>query len=76
MIYSRDPGEHVNHLDLVLERLKRAGLRVKTKKCTFARHELPLLGYILNNDGIRRHSDKMVTIAGMQLPQTKKSAGS
>ena len=36
IIYSRDPDEHARHLRLVLERLKDAGLRVKTKKCTFA----------------------------------------
>ena len=70
IIYSRDPDEHARHLGLVLERLKDAGLRVKTKKCTFAQPEVPLLGYIVNKDGICPHPDKTAAIAQMQPPKS------
>ena len=70
IVYSRDPDEHAQHLALVLGRLKEAGLRVKTKKCAFAQPEVPLLGYIVNKNGIRPHPDKTAAIAQMQPPKS------
>lgn len=68
VIYSRTPEEHTYHLGLVLERLKKAGLRVKTEKCHFAGEEVLLLGYIVNKDGIRPNPEKTKAIATMKPP--------
>ena len=70
VIYSQNPEAHAHHLELVLQRLQKAGLRVKTKKCTFACEEVPLLGYIVNKDGIRPHPDKTAAIAQMPPPKS------
>lgn len=68
VIYSKTPQEHSHHLSQVLDRLGTAGLRAKTKKCHFARSEVPLLGYIVSKDGIRPNPDKTSAIAQMQPP--------
>ncbi len=68
VIFSRDPEEHARHLAQVLTRLRQAGLRAKTKKCHFAKAEVPLLGYIVNRHGIRPNPDKTEAIANMKTP--------
>src|SRR6266498_3131098 len=44
---------HINHLRLVFEALREAGLIVKIKKCDFARKKLKFLEHIISREGIR-----------------------
>ena len=44
LIYSRSLEEHIAHLQLVLERIKSVGLKLKLFKCAFVRHEVKYLG--------------------------------
>ena len=73
VIYSHNLGEHVQHLRLVLERLRHFGLKVKPSKCAFAKKEVQLLGYIIFAAGIRSNPDKIQAIASMQPPHDKKA---
>ena len=73
VIYSRNLGEHVQHLRLVLERLRHFGLKVKPSKCAFAKKEVQLLGYIVSAAGIRSNPEKTQAIASMQPPHDKKA---
>ena len=70
VIYSRNAEEHAHHLQLVLDRLHKAGLKVKPSKCHFARTEVLLLGYLISKDGIRSDPEKTRAIATMKPPQT------
>ena len=72
VIHSTTPEQHAEHLSLVLQRLRKAGLRVKTKKCHFARDKVPLLGYIVSKDGLQADPDKVTAIANMRPPETPK----
>ena len=55
--------EHVQHLELVFARLRKAGLRLKPTKCFFGLEEIKLLGYIVNRDGIHTDPEKVKVIA-------------
>ena len=64
--------DHLEKLDLVFERLKRAGLKVNAKKSFFARAELEYLGYWITRDGIRPLPDKVQAILRIAEPKNRK----
>ena len=47
--------EHLNHLNLVFERLRKAGLHLKPSKCHFLCEQV---GYIISNHGIQPDPSK------------------
>ncbi|XP_027170544.1 uncharacterized protein LOC113770323 [Coffea eugenioides] len=48
----RNMHEHMEHLRLVLETLRKASLYANVKKCTFCTNELVFLGYVVSSQGI------------------------
>ena len=64
--------DHLEKLDVVLARLREAGLKVNAKKLFFARTELEYLGYWITRDGIRPTSKKVDAISNIAPPKTKK----
>ncbi|GFX38747.1 retrovirus-related Pol polyprotein from transposon 297 [Trichonephila clavipes] len=44
-IFSQGWKDHVKHIDIVLGRLRKAGLKVKPSKCKFAQEEVLFLGH-------------------------------
>src|SRR6266542_4290333 len=59
IIYLKTWRGHLNHLQLVFEALRGAGLMVKVKKCEFAKKELKFLGHIISRKGIRTDPEKI-----------------
>ncbi|KAK0425660.1 hypothetical protein QR680_009307 [Steinernema hermaphroditum] len=68
LVASESWEEHVEHLRLVLTRISEAGLRLKAKKCRFARQEVPFLGHLLTTDGVRIDPDKVAPIRAYPIP--------
>ena len=64
--------DHLEKLDMVLARLREAGLKINAKKSFFARTELEYLGYWITRDGIRPTSKKINAINNIAPPKTKK----
>ena len=50
--------EHLEHLCEVFARLRKAGLRLKAKKCLFLRKEVTYLGYVVTKNGIKPDNAK------------------
>ena len=50
LVTGRTPEEHHSHLKQVLERLQKAGLRLKREKCSFGRPSCTYLGHLLPVD--------------------------
>ncbi|GFU25617.1 retrovirus-related Pol polyprotein from transposon 297 [Trichonephila clavipes] len=62
---------HVKHIDIVLKRLRKAGLKVKPSKCKFAQEEVLFLGHRIGS-GNRSPSDlKIKAIVDFPRPTTK-----
>ena len=63
--------EHIAELDVVLNRLSKAGLKCKIDKCFFAEPEMEYLGYIITKDGIKPNPKKVQGILDMKQPTNK-----
>jgi hypothetical protein len=50
LIYSQSEEEHVDHLKMVLQRLREHQLYAKLSKCEFWINEVRFLGHIINKD--------------------------
>ena len=53
LVYSRTLEEHLEHLKLVMQRIERAGLKLKPNKCCFVKEEVEYLGHILTPNGLK-----------------------
>ena len=72
VIYSRSKAEHLLHLQLVFDRLREAGLRLKPTKCFFGLPSVKLLGYIVTAEGISADPDKIRAITELPPPRNVK----
>ena len=63
--------EHIAELDVVLNRLSKAGLKCKIDKCFFAEPEMEYLGYIIPKDGIKLNPKKVQGILDLKRPTNK-----
>jgi hypothetical protein len=62
-IYSRTLEEHVEHLRLVLQRVKGEGLKLRMKKCFFGLQEMEYLGYSVSAGQISVSTKKVEAVA-------------
>ena len=63
--------EHLQELEIVMERLAQAGLKCKIDKCLFCQPEIEYLGYIITREGVKPQPKKVQAIIDMQRPTTK-----
>ena len=73
LIVSRSWDEHLENLNLVFNRLRNAGLRLKPKKCTFARRKALYLGHIISENGIEVDPDKVEKVREYPVPGNLKT---
>ncbi len=59
--------DHLEKLEVVLGRLRKAGLKVNAAKSTFCALEIEYLGYVLTIDGIKPQSYKVQAILAINL---------
>jgi len=72
VIFSNTWKEHLDHVWLVMERLKEANLTAKPSKCQFGMHECVYLGHIVGNGTVRPEKDKLEAVSTFPQPVTKK----
>ena len=72
MHHQGKPGRHLDHLRLVLTRLREAGLKVNAPKSKFCAVETEYLGYILTRTGIKPQPQKVQAILAITPPQQAK----
>jgi hypothetical protein len=68
VIFSANQTDHVKHVELVLQRLRRYGLTLKRAKCSFAAPSVELLGFVISAEGVSPNPDKVAAIAALPNP--------
>nr|GEV36816.1 hypothetical protein [Tanacetum cinerariifolium] len=70
LIYSKTREEHVEHLRLVLELLKKEKLYAKFSKCEVWIREVQFLGYVINGNRIHVDPSKIEVVKNQKAPRT------
>ncbi|GJY59780.1 putative reverse transcriptase domain-containing protein [Tanacetum coccineum] len=70
LIYSKTQEEHVEHLKLVLELLKKEELYAKFSKCEFWLREVHFLRQVINDNGIHVDLSKIEAVKNWKAPRT------
>ena len=64
--------EHLASLQLVFDRLQKAGLRLQPKKCHFLKHRVQYLGHIVSDEGVQVDPAKLDKVAAWPTPTSTK----
>jgi hypothetical protein len=70
LVFSKNEEEHINHVRLVLEKLRTVGLYAKLEKCIFHQPQVEFLGYIISGEGLSMDPQKIRTIIEWKKPAT------
>ena len=71
IVYSNTFGEHMEHVKLVIDILRREKLYLSLKKLHFLQSELKLLGRIVESDGIRMDPEKVESVLAWKTPTNR-----
>ena len=72
IIFSKNKAEHLEHIEIIFQKLKEAGLKLKESKCDFFKKEIHYLGHLISDKGIYPLPEKLDTIHNMpKLKNTK-----
>lgn len=70
LIYSPSLESHIEHLTLVLDKLREHKLYMKQSKCSFAQTSLEYLGHIISREGVSTDPSKTEAILNWPVPQS------
>ena len=62
----------LNTFEIIFQKLKVAGLKLKESKCDFFKSEIHYLGHLISDKGIQPLPEKLDTIRNMPHPRTPK----
>ena len=71
IIFGKTFDEHLERLQVVLNRLNQAGLTLKPSKCQWAKLEVRFLGHLISGDGIKPDPGKFAAVAKFPKPKNK-----
>ena len=72
IIFSKNEAEHLKHIEVIFQKLKEAGLKLKESKCDFFKKEIHYLGHLISDKGIYPLPEKLDTIRNMPKPRNAK----
>lgn len=72
LIYSKTFEEHLLHLDRVLAKLSRVGLKLNLDKCQLLRESVDYLGHTISSEGVSCQSEKTKVVREWPVPKTTK----
>jgi len=68
LIYSPSMDSHLQHLELVLQTMRKHQLYLKESKCTFAKDRLEYLGHIISSTGVATDPSKISDMLKWPIP--------
>lgn len=72
LIYSENAEVHLNHLKILFEKFRKAGITVKLRKSHFGRTSVNFLGHIVSPTGIQMDPDRVRAIQEFPTPRNVK----
>ena len=76
IVYGDTWEQHIQNVQTVFERLQKADLTLKLKKCNFGVEDCVYLGHRVGKGGVRPEQTKIEAISKMPRPTTKKEVRS
>lgn len=71
IIFSKTFDEHIEHVRLVIQRLRANGIKLKPEKCNFFQREVNYLGQIVSAEGYRLNPEKTEAVRALKDSQPK-----
>jgi transposase InsO family protein len=72
IVFSKDLKTHLERLEEVFKRLRRANLKLKPSKCKLFTQEVDYLGHVVGKEGIKTDPKKVDAVKNWPRPQHKK----
>ena len=72
IVFSSSVDEHLEHLQLVFDRLREVGVRLHPAKCEFASPKVHYLGHVITAEGILPNPDKVKAVKEFRNPTNVK----
>lgn len=76
LVYGKCKEEHDTALEMVLQRLERAGLTLNPDKCEFEVNKVIFLGHVVDKNGISADPEKIKAIREFPAPRNRKEVKS
>ena len=68
LVFSSTLEEHLQHLQLVIERLHKVGLKLQPAKCHFIRKEVEYLGHLVTPNGLKTNPRLVAAVREFPTP--------
>jgi len=68
VVYASTVEEHLKRLEMVFQRLRSAGLQLKSKKCDILKSNVAFLGHIIDQHGVHTDPDKVQKVVKWPIP--------
>jgi len=75
-VHSENWGEHLQHLNVVLCKLREVNLKPNPNKCCFVAKSITFLGHVVSKEGTRPDPGKIETVLHFSTPKTVTSVRS
>lgn len=72
LVFSENEEIHINHLEIIMNALNSAGLKLNIEKCQFYQDNVQYLGYKIGQDGISIDNDRLNEIKNYPHPKNLK----
>jgi len=72
LVYSETLEEHIQHLQVVFELLRKDQWKIKLSKCAFAQRQISYLGHTISEKGVGTDPQKISVIADWPVPANTK----
>jgi len=76
LVHSKTHEEHLGHLHEVFDRLRKAQLKIKLRKCEFGCRQTKFLGYIVSAEGVKMSDEKVQKVLDFPTPVNARKARS
>ena len=73
LVFSRTVKKHLEHLRIILQRLRDHGFVLHPQKCVMAQEEVEFLGHSISSEGVKPTQNKVEAINKFPVPQNIKS---